>query len=890
MDVRGSIPLPSDSVPLASYYDSEFQELRAGFENSGDGITAIRARTALLDQVISRLYAAHVSRDLTGPKDFCLVATGGYGRRELFPFSDVDLVFAAAGQRTLAAHRESVAMLSQSLWDLRMRVGHSARTLSDCGQFHPDNLEFSISLLDLRYIAGDATLFERLRSNIVPHLAARDQQDLVRKLLDLTAQRHAKHGSTIFHLEPNVKESPGGLRDYNIARWLAEIVRLAEHGHSTPDAGLKEESAEAAVRFLSALRCFLHFERERDDNLLVYGLQEQAAARGLGINHGIPIDPAEWMRAYYLHVRSIHRRTMALVESVYPARSSLYSLFQDWRSRLSNAGFAVIRGKIYPRSSGPMDWTTLLSLFEMVGRHALELSTEAERWAEDKLRSLTPGSEEGRSEAPAMPDGIWPALRRILLLPNAANALRTMHRLGVLAALFPEFRAIDALVIRDFYHRYTVDEHSFITIQNLCALGGRKQEVAGQEQPLDAWEEKLAELASEIERPELLRFALLFHDIGKGMNTPSHIEGSLRAAEGICARLGMSAEDQEMVRFLIAQHLEMSSTIARRDIFDPETTRSFGQKVETAERLKMLCLFTYADVKAVNPEALTPWRAELLWELYAITSNYLTRSLDQDRLPESPEKSAAVRPVLLSLRTAPDARELRAFLEGFPRRYLAMHPPQEIAEHFQWSRALDENEAHVRVALHEHSCELAVLTRDKPFLFASITGCLAGWGMNIVKADAFANSAGIVLDVFRFQDVFRTLELNLPEVSRLEKTVAAVITGNCCLADVMAGRTERKESTKVEVPTRISFDDASSSRCTLLELVSEDRPGLLYAVSSTLTGLGCNIEVALADTEARKAMDIFYLTLQGAKLSSDRQRAVRSALFQRLSQPSLLAS
>lgn len=887
MDESGLIPPPDAATPLPGYYASEFRKLQARFETDGDGLTAIRARTVLLDRIISCLYTTHISPALDGPKDFCLIAVGGYGRKELFPFSDIDLLFVAANQRALTAHREGVATLARSLWDLRMRVGHSARTLSDCGQLHPDNLEFSISLLDLRYLAGDSSLFEKLCSDVVPHLAARDQQDLVRNLLEVTSQRHAKHGNTIFHLEPNIKEAPGGLRDYHTTRWLSRIAQLAEHGHSMPEARPSADE-DATVRFLSALRCFLHFERGRDDNLLTYELQERAAALGLGVSYGSPLEPAPWMRKYYLHVRSIHRRATASIESVHPSRSSLYSLFQDWRSRLSNADFSVIRGKIYPRSSAPSDWALLLSLFEMVARHALELSGEAERWAEESLRSLTSGKGEAQSEVSATPEGIWPALRKILLLPHAADALRAMHRLGVLTALFPEFRAIDALVIRDFYHRYTVDEHSFTTIQNLCGLTREKRSVEGQGTPLDMWEEKLAELASEVEQPELLRFALLFHDVGKGMDMPGHVEGSLRATEGICARLGLSPEDRENVLFLIAQHLEMSSTISRRDIFDSETIRSFAQKVRTSERLKMLCLFTYADIKAVNPEALTPWKAELLWQLYVMTFNYLSRSLDQDRLPDVLEETAVIRPVLARVKTAPDAGELRAFLEGFPRRYLNTHPPQEIAEHFQWSRALHENEAMVRVISREHACELTVLAQDKPFLFTSITGCLAGWGMNILKADAFANRAGIVLDVFRFHDLFRTLELNPLEISRLEKNVASIIIGKLRLAEVMAGRKEQKESAKVETPTSVSFDDASSSRCTLLELVTQDRPGLLYSVSSVLASLGCNIEVALADTEARKAVDVFYLTLHGDKLSHERQEAVRAALFERLSCPSLL--
>jgi [protein-PII] uridylyltransferase len=397
------------------------------------------------------------------------------------------------------------------------------------------------------------------------------------------------------------------------------------------------------------------------------------------------------------------------------------------------------------------------------------------------------------------------------------------------------------------------------------------------------WKDRLAEILSELEKPELLYLALLFHDLGKGMQALDHIEGSLQALDGIMARFDLAAGDRAIVRFLVASHLEMSITLQRRDIFDPETVREFAGKIETSERLKMLTLLTYADIKSVNPEALTPWKTELLWRLYAATENYLARSLDQERLkPVAATPSPAEK--ILSLAPGATRAEVDRFLEGFPRRYLATHSPEEMALHYRLAGRLGEEPAQVNLRTLGSLRELTVITPDRPFLFATITGTLAAWGMSIVKADAFANAAGVVLDTFRFVDLYHTLELNPSEANRLKCNLVDVLAGKLELAKLLSGRlrpgTVRKP--KVAIPTQLRFDDSSSSHSTLLELITYDRPGLLYQVSSVLAELRCNIEIALIDTEGEKVIDVFYLTSQGSKLRPELQEAIANALLPKL--------
>jgi [protein-PII] uridylyltransferase len=888
------VPLPplSESGPLvlsdlAGYYAAESQKIQTAFEESRDGAAVLRNRSTLVDSVVVRLYQEYISQDLAEPSRFCLVALGGYGRLELFPHSDIDLLFLTETDSIQGQFRDAIATISRMLWDIRMRVGNSTHTLAECGRLYRDNLEFNISLLDLRLLAGDAELFSRLKGEVVPHLVARDRQDLVQNLVELTSQRHAKYGNTIFHLEPNLKESPGCLRDYHVCRWLARIDELEKNGKWTPPEELWPERDRAEVvkafEFLADARCFIHYYYGRDDNQLSYDAQAQAADRGVGLRDDENLPAADWMRIYFRHARTIDQLMSELIEDSAPTRSGLYAAYQDWRSRLSNADFSVVRGRIFARrpTAFAEDPLVMLRLFELMARHGLPLSRETEKQVRAETAKPGAGIRAGQ---------VWHHFSRILVQPYAAEALRTMHRLGLLAQLFPEFASIDSIVMRDFYHRYTVDEHSFMTIENLHRLR-REKGKSGRKDAFGAghtWERKFGEILSELEMPEALYFTMLFHDVGKGMpDFENHVDGSLAALEKIQERIHIPQHAWETIQFLVATHLEMSEASQRRDVFDPETVRRFAEVVGTMERLKMLCLLTYTDICSVNPEALTPWKAELLWQLYAATANHLTRSVDDERLRITAESEEELEKVLAVLGPQVSAGDLHLFLEGFPRRYTVTHSPDQIAAHFEMGRKLAKLPIAAEIDQRHAHFDLTVVAADRPYLFASITGTLAAWGMNIVKADAFSNAAGLVLDTITFGDLHRTLELNPSENDRLKQNLIDVLTGKLQLKTLLGGR-DRAETAappKIEVQTRVRFDVDSSSHSTLLELVAQDRPGLLYDVSSVLADQGCNIEVALIDTEGLRAIDVFYLTSRGGKLDGETRQAVENALISRLQRP-----
>lgn len=760
-------------------------------------------RTAEVEGRVLRAYAATLGS--SHPSGVALAAVGGYGRRELFQHSDVDLLVLVASEEKTPP-REAISPFFQTLWDTGLRPSHSVHSLADCLIEHPDNAEFTVSLLDRRFLTGDPSLFEAMDARFRQFLA-RKGTALGRQIARLAEERRSKYQRTIYHLEPNVKESPGALRDLQTARWLQTI---------DPQEGIPD--LDAAFEFLAGIRMRLHEMAGRDQNALTFEAQEHLS------DH-----PAALMRDYYRFARVVDRAARQTIDAAIEKQNTLLGKFHEWRSRLSNADYTVSKDRVILRHPQP---PPDLNLFEFVARHDLTLAPRTL----DRLHGF-------------VPKATWADWKRFLSLPKASVGLRAMQEAGVLSNALPEWRNIECLVIRDFYHRYTVDEHTLVAINAFENIS----------------DGRFRDLFAEIQDPALVRFALLMHDIGKGTGK-DHEKISLDIARGVLERLGAPEAERETIEYLVLHHLELSSVMTSRDLYDGATARALATRIGTMERLKLLTMMTFADISAVNPQAMTPWRLEQLWRVYLLAHDELTRELETERIRLAQGREMSP--------------ERAKFLEGLPTRYLRTHTEGEVEAHVQLALQLENRPVAIEIH-HERSIyTLTLLTRDRPALFASVAGAISSFGLNIVKAEAFSNASNIVVDTFTFADPHRTLELNPTEVDRLRGIVRKVVEGKQEAGKLLKGRPKPLlPSKRAQLRPRVTFRSDVSDAATLVEIVAEDRPGLLYDLANAISQAGCNIEVVVIDTEAHKALDVFYLTHAGTKLDETRQSELKVALL-----------
>ena len=451
--------------------------MRQFFSESQDGPVLVQRRAELVDHLIERLWLEHIASEEYGPQGLTLAAIGGYGRRRLFPYSDIDLLFIATDATTEGAHKAGIRKLSQDLWDIGLRASATVRTLAECERISEENPEFTLSLLDRRYIAGDFALFEELDLERIPALVERRRSQLFAAITQLTRARHAKYQRTLFHLEPNVKDGMGGLRDFHTCAWLNQLLpESARYSASRYEKDLlveRQDDSALAHQFLITVRSFLHYRSQRDDNMLYWQAQDEAAKLRLGVStvrsrlaDKRPADTAGWMRQYFRHARSIEWLTRQMLDEIPSGRLAVMDQIRQWRSRTVLSGCPVADGKIALKTVAEYsDPDRVLTLFQMIAEQPLQLTREAEGHLSDSLAVLAERLPEGAA--------LWERVRRILLGPEVANALRVMHALGILELILPEFHGVDALVVRDAYHRYTVDEHTFLILENLHALASR---------------------------------------------------------------------------------------------------------------------------------------------------------------------------------------------------------------------------------------------------------------------------------------------------------------------------------------------------------------------------------------------------------------------------------
>jgi [protein-PII] uridylyltransferase len=833
-------PPESAAVRLQAAREALGVETLAG----GGGRSALERFSDRLD-VIVRAVTAEARRP-TSP--LAIVALGGYGRRHLCLHSDIDLLVLFGGAIG-PAEETFLRDLLHALWDLDLVVGHQVRTASDFDRLEHDNPEFLLALLDARLVQGDGVLLDRVTSALQ---APDERACILDTLLTLTEERHARFNDTPYQLEPDVKDAPGGLRDVLAARQIARLANGVDLGQGS----LLPGELEAAEEFLLRIRSVLHLEGRRNVNVLTHEMQERTAAllasKGIETRHRVE----RLMGDYFRHARTVYRSTLwARRASRRPTPAAAIPVGPN----LAKAADGIHFVDATRAGTEPATW---LGAFEAALVHACPVSDAALACIRQHAEHYQPG------HFYPTPDDRRRLLAFLRPRPGLYDRLTEMHDCELLGCMFPEFRAVSARVTRDFHHKYTVDEHSLLAIRTLERLAGPGAR--------DLRSQRFGALLSEVASPELIVLSLLLHDVGKWRDG-NHVIESGRMARTVLARLDLPQDARETVEVLIASHLHMSLVAFRRDTEDPDVVKRFADQVGSEDRLKMLCLLTLADVEAVSPDTLSPWKEELLWRLYVDTYNELALGYGDELI----DPAAAGVADLLATRPADlSEREIVLFVAGLPRRYLQFFGREAIYRHVRLSRDMHPDEVHLFLEQKDAVWELTVATLDKPFLFSNISGTLSSFGMDIVRGHALTNLNGLVLDTFQFEDRERFFELNPEGRTHLTDVIGEVVSGRTSVATLLRGR--EQSILRRRAPSRfrpvVHVDGTASQRYTILEILADNAFGLLHRVSRVISHHGCDVDLVLISTEGERAIDVFHLTKAGAKLSDLEQQQLTTAL------------
>jgi len=858
---------------LAEGYDS----LKVRHAEGASGQESVRTHARLMDDVIfslTRLVAADAAADGLEATPLVVMALGGYGRGELHPLSDVDLMVVYDGEMSPYVQRMMQELL-YSLWDLGLHVGHSLRSLDDCVAMARTDFPSRTSMQEARFLAGERRLFARFQRVLRENVFRRDFGQFLETTLVERDARYRKHGASPYIGEPNVKESAGGLRDMHTAMWLGAAKFGARTLRELTDKGLitprEQAAADAALTFLWRVRNELHFFSGHKNDVLTRDLQPRIA-KNLGYeNDETTLGVERFMRDYYLHARVIHRVSKRLIARCQETLSRRGSAERRQRQQALADGLVFFDGRLHLADRDPSQLRTdparLMKVFWHLHRLGCELSLDLERAIEDSLHLV--------DEAFRRSDGV-----RELFLDvcrtwgRAAQTFSEMHELGLLGRYLPEFGALTCLVQYDVYHKFSADQHSLLAVEHLEALApGQSAESEG-----------AAHVLSEVEKPELLMLGMLLHDIGKAKGH-GHVAKGIPLVRELTARVGLQAADGAAVEFLVAHHLTMSHVAQRRDIDDPKTITDFAAAVGDPSRLRMLYLLTYADMRAVGPGVLTPWQARILHELYART----LASLTGGRVAR-PSRTRLAERLHAAAKGEVDLQAVKAHLAMMTDRYLESTSVQRMAEHLRMLDGLGESP--VVTALFHHpdlgSSDLVVVTRDLPGLFALIAGTLAASDANIISAQIHTRADGIAIDTFQVNDPAGDVVGSPAHWARTLDALRAVLTGEQTVPALLdRRRAAGREATGPGGPSKIALDNQLSDTATVIEVKCPDRLGLLYLITKTLAGLGLDIVSARIATEIDQAFDTFYVQdHEGRKIEDpETLERARAGLEQALAQP-----
>ena len=854
--------ISSTQAVLQARREGLHRRLREG----ASGTEVVSDFTALVDTVLTGRYRNVVrlwgGEAPAGIQHCCLVAVGGYGRRELSPYSDIDvmMLYRTGGGKVV---QDLSKQVFHHLWDLGFQVGHSVRSIHDCMVVAEEDVSAKTALMESRFLVGSPSVFQEFRRRFAKRVLGRRVENFVREKLEEREQDYAKFGETVFLLEPNIKRTKGGLRDVHLLQWIGMARYQASTLRELVDRGALVHQDYLALlearEFLFKVRALLHLGADRAQEILSFDEQVRMAQEFGYRDEPHMLGVEQFMQHYYRLTTGIHHRAMRFVERT--GSTSLWTRFKKlWPSPVIDGFFQVVDGRLSIRDEKLMqvldDPEHLLSLFQVAQKQGVTI---------DGLVL-----EEIHRHMDSIPDHLFasPAVsrrfRELLSGPEAvAETLTLMHQARVLEKLVPAFGRVRGLMQFNQYHKYTVDEHSLLAVKKIEFLGKQSG--------------TLGKVYREIQEKDLLHLAVLLHDVGKGL-PEDHSEVGKRIAQDVSVRLELDAQESRTLEFLVHEHLLMANTAFRRDPHDEKVRLTFCRAVGGPERLKQLLLLTAADIAAVGPDMLTRWKEALLIELYLLAlpevSGDSERVVDVEHVTnevlaawktQTPRVEA--RGQATESQALPTREWIKSQLEAFPVRYLSGTAKDRIIAHLSAIQSLTPERPRIESTYNRELkvCEYSLIAFDSVAsgMFMKMTGVLAAKGLRVLDAQIVTMPDGIVVDTFLVKDPDFSGEPTPARLEKVGKAIVSVLKAELSIEAFM--EQNQRVSFRSQMPIRqhrpeVKIDNETSDHFTVIDVFADDKQGLLHEIAKTLYDLGLSIHSAKIGTRLDQVVDVFHVT------------------------------
>ena len=839
---------------LKNQLDEKNDLIKKIFLGTSDGSLNVGLNSILIDSML-RVVFKKIYHKIFNNTDyiFSIIAVGGYGRGELAPCSDLDLLFLLPNNLKIneSKHAEEVIQfILYILWDLGYSVGHSTRTIDDCIEKSKLDLTISTALLEKRFIVGNEDVFSLLNDKFTLFIKNTKTLKFVEAKLVESELRHKRFGGSRYVVEPNVKDGKGGLRDLHTLIWISKFAYKVDSVSKLINMGAlsKKEAASFAEsqRFLLSVRCHLHYRAFREDDRLAMDAQLDLAKTMNFKNTITQKDVERFMKRYFLATKTVGSLTRifcAAIETEFnkPLRLS----FLSFKKKEDVYPFDIELGRLFVKnkevlSENPVN---IIKLFNISHNKNIDIHPKTLRYLTSLQRLI---NHEVRHDF----DANKMFLDILTSDKDSTRTLRLMNESNILGKFIPEFQKIVGLMQFDMYHSYTVDEHTIFTISNLYSLkNGEFKNFA----PL------ASKVILEISSKKCLFVAMLLHDIAKGRKG-DHSENGALIASVVCPRLGLSKEETKTVEWLILYHLLMSKTAFRYELGDARVIKSFVDKVKSVERLKLLLVLTVADIKGVGPEIWNDWKGSLITELYSKSFDMLQKD-NVNELIKTPKKSFENFLVENGL-TNSDAKQYCSYYYD---NYWEIFKLSRIINHYEIFRNMYKDSKKFKVHLFDESklkaTELLVIAPDHHGLFSLISGLVSASGYDVVNAKIITRSDGYALDTFFIQNKNRQPIIEEHSKKKLLKVISQGLEGNFNVEKALNKRWEEIPARfrAIKAPTRVIIDNNMSDEYSILEIKCKNAPGVLYRITKVITSLGLQINTANVSTYGDRVVDIFYI-------------------------------